>query len=146
MKQQTQNIQKNLNSKTTISPQSTELKQQIGLGKAQAILSVVTSLNNCFLNLTTFEGKTIAKTSAGIFASGPIKKDSAFAALRAATSLANISLEHNIKSVLLVFKGFGKSRLSIATGLRSAGLKIIEIQQKISLPHNGCRPRKKRRL
>jgi small subunit ribosomal protein S11 len=114
--------------------------------EAQAILSVVTSLNNSFLNLTDFEGKTIAKISAGNFASGPIKKDSAFAALRAATTLAKISLEKKIERVLLVFKGFGKARLSIATGLRAAGLKITEIHQKLSIPHNGCRPRKKRRL
>lgn len=114
--------------------------------KAQAIICVLTSINNSFLNLTDFEGKTIAKASAGNFASGPVKKDSAFAALRAATALATISLEKNIQRVLLVFKGFGKARLSIATGLRSAGLKITAIHQKLSLPHNGCRPRKKRRL
>jgi len=116
------------------------------LKKPEAIISVLISLNNCFLNLTDFKGKTIAKTSAGIFAAGPIKKDSAFAALRAATALANISLAKNIKRVLVFFKGFGKARLSIATGLRSAGLRITAIHQKLSIPHNGCRPRKKRRL
>lgn len=147
MKDKKKIIQKTFSIATPESKQKLKQHQfQLQNTKPEAILYVITTINNTFFNLTNFEGKTITKTSAGLFASGPIKKDSVFAALRAATALANQSLEKKIQTVILIFKGFGKARLSIATGLRTAGIKITEIQQNINLPHNGCRPRKKRRL
>jgi small subunit ribosomal protein S11 len=119
----------------------------------QAIVQGTCTFNNTHVIVRDFKGKVLLKASGGLLGKslgtvslGSGKKSSAFAALYLAEEVAKNILEKGISRVELVLKGFGKGRSYIHRGLRNAGLQVLSIKQATNLPHNGCRPRKSRRL
>ena len=96
--------------------------------------------------ITTPTGETIAWDSAGTIGFKGSRKSTPFAAQRAAESVAGKAKRMGVREVEVRVKGPGSGRESAITALQAAGLTIKTIEDVTPLPHNGCRPRKKRRV
>jgi small subunit ribosomal protein S11 len=110
------------------------------------IASIKTTFNNTIITISDILGNTVCWASAGTSGFKGSRKNTPFAAQTAAKNAAGKALEYGMEKVEIVVKGRGNGRESSIRALKSAGLKILSIEDKTSVPHNGCRPPKKRRL
>ena len=110
------------------------------------IASIKTTFNNTIITISDILGNTVCWASAGTSGFKGSRKNTPFAAQTAAKNAAGKALEYGMEKVEIVVKGRGNGRESSIRALKSAGLKIVSIEDKTSVPHNGCRPPKKRRL
>jgi small subunit ribosomal protein S11 len=120
---------------------------------AKAIAHVRASFNNTIITLTDVNGDVLCWASAGSVPLGGgekkfsgARKSTPFAAQRAAQYVANEARKYGVLEVEVRVKGPGSGRESAITALQAAGLRIQSIEDVTPLPHNGCRPRKKRRV
>ena len=104
------------------------------------------SISNTSSEYSDILGNTVCWASAGSSGFKGARKNTPFAAQTAARSVALKALEFGMEKVEVVVKGRGNGRESSIRALKAAGLNIISIEDKTSVPHNGCRPPKKRRL
>lgn len=104
------------------------------------------SYNNIIMTLTDSEGNTLFWTSAGKLGFKGTKKGTSFAATKVAEAMAYAVQKAKIKKVKVVVEGIGAGRVSALKGLAAKGLNIESIKDITSIPHNGCRPKKARRL
>ena len=104
------------------------------------------SFNNIFINITDPMGNTIAWSSAGIMGFKGSRKSTPYAAQLTAEDAARKAAEHGMRDVDVVIKGPGAGRESALRGLISAGYNIKSIKDVTPVPHNGCRPPKRRRI
>lgn len=116
--------------------------QNVPLG----IAHVKATFNNTIIAITDPAGRVIAWASAGKVNFSGSRKSSAFAATVAAQDAAKIAASMGMKEVEVNLKGPGAGRESAVRGLQSGGLTITGIRDKTPVPHNGCRPRKRRRV
>ena len=107
---------------------------------------VSASFNNTMITITDVAGNVIAWSSAGARGFKGSRKSTPFAAQVAAGDAAAKAMEHGLKSVSVVVKGPGAGRESALRALYAAGLKISLIRDVTPIPHNGCRPPKRRRV
>lgn len=110
------------------------------------IAHVKATFNNTIIAITDPAGRVIAWSSAGKANFSGSRKSSAFAATVAAQDAAKVAIGCGMKEVEVNLKGPGAGRESAVRGLQSAGLMISAIRDKTPVPHNGCRPRKRRRV
>ena len=110
------------------------------------IASIKTTFNNTIITISDILGNTVCWASAGTSGFKGSRKNTPFAAQTAAKNAAGKASEYGMEKVEIVVKGRGNGRESSIRALKSAGLKIVSIEDKTSVPHNGCRPPKKRRL
>lgn len=111
------------------------------------IAYVKASFNNTLVTITDPSGNVIAWASAGRAKFSGSRKSSGFAASVAAESAAKGAMQqYGLNEVEVVLKGPGGGRESAVRGLQSAGLQITYIRDRTPVPHNGCRPRKRRRV
>lgn len=110
------------------------------------IAHVKASFNNTIVAITDPSGKVIAWSSAGKVNFSGSRKSSAFAATVAAQDAAKTAMTFGMREVEVNLKGPGAGRESAVRGLQSAGLQITTIRDTTPVPHNGCRPRKRRRV
>jgi small subunit ribosomal protein S11 len=110
------------------------------------IASIKTTFNNTIITISDILGNTVCWASAGTSGFKGSRKNTPFAAQTAAKNAAGKALEYGMEKVEIVVKGRGNGRESSIRALKSAGLKILSIEDKTGVPHNGCRPPKKRRL
>ncbi len=110
------------------------------------IAHVKATFNNTIVTLTDMAGNVIAWASAGRSNFSGSRKSSAFAATVAAQNAAKTAMTQGLKEVEVHLKGPGAGRESAVRGLQSAGLQINMIRDCTPVPHNGCRPRKRRRV
>lgn len=110
------------------------------------IAHVKATFNNTIVVITDLVGHVISWASAGKVNFSGSRKSSAFAATVAAQDAAKIAMASGMKDVEVNLKGPGAGRESAVRGLQSAGLTITTIRDKTPVPHNGCRPRKRRRV
>jgi small subunit ribosomal protein S11 len=110
------------------------------------IASIRTTFNNTIITISDILGNTVCWSSAGTSGFKGSRKNTPFAAQTAAKNAAGKALEYGMEKIEIVVKGRGNGRESSIRALKSAGLTIISIEDKTSVPHNGCRPPKKRRL
>lgn len=103
------------------------------------------SFNNTLITLTDPEGNVVAWGSAGIAGFKGSRKGTAFAAQRAAESAARKGMEHGLRQVEVLIQGAGSGREAAIRSLQAAGLQVTSIRDVTPVPHNGCRPRKRRR-
>ena len=122
--------------------QKKKQKQEIAIG----IANIKTTFNNTIITISDILGNTICWDSAGTAGFKGARKNTPFAAQLAAKNVANKAIELGMQKVEVVVKGRGNGRESSIRALKSAGLNILSIEDKTSVPHNGCRPPKKRRL
>ncbi|KRO69751.1 MAG: 30S ribosomal protein S11 [Cryomorphaceae bacterium BACL11 MAG-121128-bin16] len=104
------------------------------------------SFNNIIISLTNNSGQVIAWSSAGKMGFRGSKKNTPYAAQMAAEDCAKVALEKGLKRVKLFVKGPGQGRESAIRSIHNAGIIVTEIVDVTPLPHNGCRPPKKRRV
>ena len=110
------------------------------------IAHVKATFNNTIIAITDPAGRIVAWSSAGKVNYSGSRKSSAFAATVAAQDAAKIATTFGMKEVEVNLKGPGAGRESAVRGLQSAGLTITAIRDTTPVPHNGCRPRKRRRV
>jgi small subunit ribosomal protein S11 len=110
------------------------------------IANVKATFNNTIVTITDPTGKVIAWASAGKVNFSGSRKSSAFAATVAAQDAAKSAVSQGMKDVEVYLNGPGAGRESAVRGLQSAGLIINIIRDVTPVPHNGCRPRKRRRV
>lgn len=110
------------------------------------IAHVKATFNNTIIAITDLAGNVVSWASAGKANFSGSKKSSAFAATVAAQNAARDAMAQGMKECEVNLKGPGSGRESAVRGLMSAGLSISIIRDKTPVPHNGCRPRKRRRV
>ncbi len=113
---------------------------------AKGIVHVRSTFNNTLITITDMDGDVICSESAGTLGFKGSRKSTPFAAQRAAESAAQKARKMGLREVEVRVKGPGSGRESAVTSLQAAGLKIISIEDVTPIPHNGCRPPKKRRV
>ena len=104
------------------------------------------SFNNTIVTITDTNGNTISWGSAGGLGFKGSRKSTPFAAGEAALTAAKAGMEHGLKSVAVFVKGPGSGREAAIRSLQTAGLEISAIKDVTPIPHNGCRPPKRRRV
>ena len=124
----------------------TKTKKKTAKHVPSGIASVKATFNNTIISISDPAGKVIAWASAGKTGYSGSRKSSAFAATIAAQDAAKIAMGCGMKEIEVNLKGPGAGRESAVRGLLSAGLQVTAIRDKTPVPHNGCRPRKRRRV
>ena len=102
--------------------------------------------NNPIITITDAQGNAISWASAGELGFNGSRKSSPFAAQSAAETAAKAAMEHGLKTVEVFVKGPGSGRESAIRALETVGLQITMIKDVTPIPHNGCRPPKRRRV
>ncbi|MCE5327850.1 MAG: 30S ribosomal protein S11 [Planctomycetaceae bacterium] len=113
---------------------------------AKGIVHVKATFNNTLVTITDMDGEVLVTESAGTVGFKGSRKSTPFAAQRAAEQAAGKARKMGLNEVEVRVKGPGSGRESAVTSLQAAGLRIISIEDVTPIPHNGCRPRKKRRV
>ena len=104
------------------------------------------SFNNTIVTLTDVQGNVLSWASAGELGFKGSRKSTPFAASEAAETAAKAAMEHGLKSVEVYVKGPGAGREAAIRALQAAGLEVNSIKDVTPIPHNGCRPPKRRRV
>lgn len=113
---------------------------------SQGVAHIHSSFNNTIVSITDMTGGAISWASAGGMGFKGSKKSTPFAAQMAAETAARKSMEHGMKQVEVYVKGPGAGREAAIRALQAAGLEIVLIKDVTPIPHNGCRPPKRRRV
>ncbi|MDI9471659.1 MAG: 30S ribosomal protein S11 [Tissierellia bacterium] len=107
---------------------------------------IQSTFNNTIVTLTDLSGNALSWSSAGSLGFKGSKKSTPFAAQMAAEAAAKAAMEHGLRSVQVYVKGPGSGREAAIRALQAAGLDIYSITDVTPIPHNGCRPPKRRRV
>ena len=110
------------------------------------IVHIQSTFNNTIVTITNLTGDTVAWASAGSSGFKGARKSTPFAAQTAAEKVALEALSTGMKNVEIVVKGQGSGRETAIRAIESAGFEILSIQDITAVPHNGCRPPKRRRV
>jgi len=110
------------------------------------IAHIKATFNNTIVTVTDMKGDTLCWASAGTYGFKGSRKSTPFAAQMAAQQAAEKAMKFGLKEVDVKVKGPGSGRESAITALQTAGLTIKSIEDVTPLPHNGCRPKKRRRV
>ena len=121
-------------------------KKKIRRTVTRGIVHIRATFNNTYIAVTDTNGEMLCWDSAGTIGYKGSRKSTPFAAQRAAESVASKAQKFGIREVEIKVKGPGSGRESAITALQDAGLKVRAIEDVTPIPHNGCRPRKKRRV
>jgi len=117
-------------------------KKSITLG----IANIQTTFNNTIVTITDSSGNTLCWASSGTLGFKGARKKTSFAAQNAAQNAAAKAKELGLEKIEVILKGRGNGRETSIRALKSVGLSILSIEDRTSIPHNGCRAPKKRRL
>ena len=113
---------------------------------SQAIAHIKATFNNTIVTIAEPNGEVVCWASAGTAGFKGSRKSTPFAAQRAAEAAAQQAMKMGVRQVEVQVKGPGSGRESAIRALQAAGLQVKGIDDVTPLPHNGCRPRKKRRV
>ncbi len=119
-------------------------KERKNIEKGQA--HIHSSFNNTIVTITDVKGNVLSWASSGGLGFKGSRKSTPFASQLAAETAAKASMEHGLKSVEVFVKGPGAGREAAIRALQTAGLEISVIKDITPIPHNGCRPPKRRRV
>lgn len=111
-----------------------------------AIAHIQATFNNTIITITDPEGNVLAWSSGGVAGFKGTRKSTPFAAQLAANDVAKKAMEYGVKDIIVHVKGPGAGRETAIRALQAAGLNVRAIKDVTPLPHNGCRPPKKRRV
>ncbi len=121
-------------------------KKKIRRNVSKGIAHVKATFNNTIITITDTSGETLCWDSAGTVGFKGARKATPFAATRAAEKCAGKAKRMGMREVEVHVKGPGSGRESAVTALQNNGLQISAVEDHTPIPHNGCRPRKKRRV
>ncbi len=119
-----------------------KIKKNIAVGVAH----INSTFNNTIVTITDLTGNTVSWASSGAAAFKGSKKGTPFAAQQASEIAARKAIEHGMAEVSVLVKGPGAGRETAIRALQSSGLRVTSIKDVTPLPHNGCRPSKRRRV
>jgi len=123
---------------------TTRRRERKNIEKGQA--HIHSSFNNTIVTISDVQGNAISWASAGGLGFKGSRKSTPFASQMAAETAAKAAMEHGLKSVEVYVKGPGSGREAAIRALQAAGLEINMIKDVTPIPHNGCRPPKRRRV
>ena len=121
-------------------------KRRVKKNIKSGIAHIQSTFNNTLVTITDVSGNVIAWSSAGVRGFKGSRKSTPFASQLAAEDAARKAMEHGMRNVSVFVKGPGAGRESALRALQSAGFTITLIRDVTPIPHNGCRPRKRRRV
>ena len=128
--------------KKTAASRKRREKKNIERGAAH----IRSSFNNTLVTITDLQGNAISWSSSGSLGFRGSKKSTPFASQMAAETAARAAMEHGLRTVEVYIKGPGSGRESAIRALQTAGLEVNMIKDVTPIPHNGCRPPKRRRV
>jgi small subunit ribosomal protein S11 len=121
-------------------------KRKVRKNVVKAIVHIKATFNNTLITITDVDGDTICTGSAGCVGFKGSRKSTPFAAQQAAQRCAKAAIRNGVREVEIRVKGPGSGRESAISALQGAGIRISSIEDVTPLPHNGCRPPKRRRV
>ncbi|HUT54050.1 MAG TPA: 30S ribosomal protein S11 [bacterium] len=119
-----------------------KVKKQVEHG----VVHIQSSFNNTIITITDAQGNALSSVSAGVVGFKGSRKSTPFAAQQAASEAARRAQDQGLKSVEVLIKGPGSGRESALRALQASGLRVTLIKDVTPIPHNGCRPPKRRRV
>ncbi|MBO8158066.1 30S ribosomal protein S11 [Thermosyntropha sp.] len=125
---------------------TTRVKRREKKNVEYGIAHIKSTFNNTIVTITDKKGNAIAWASAGTVGFKGSRKSTPFAAQQAAEAAAKAAMEHGMKEVECYVKGPGAGREAAIRSLQAAGLEVSVIKDVTPIPHNGCRPPKRRRV
>ncbi len=131
---------------TSTTAPAKRVKKKVRKNIATGIAHIQSTFNNTVVTITDVNGATIGWSSAGARGFKGSRKSTPFAAQLAAEEAARKAMEHGMRSIAVFVKGPGAGRESALRALQTAGFKITLIRDVTPVPHNGCRPPKRRRV
>jgi len=126
--------------------QAPKAKKKIKRQILDAVAHVQASFNNTIITITDRQGNALCWATAGGCGFRGSRKSTPFAAQVAAEKAGNVALEYGVKNMEVRVKGPGPGRESAVRALNALGFRITQIEDVTPIPHNGCRPPKKRRV
>ena len=127
-----------------VSKKSNKKRAKKNIDRGQAHIQA--SFNNTIVTLTDMEGNAISWASAGGLGFRGSKKSTPYAAQMAAETAAKAALPHGLKTVEVMVKGPGSGRDAAIRAIQASGIEVTSIRDVTPVPHNGCRPPKRRRV
>jgi small subunit ribosomal protein S11 len=127
-------------------PSKKPAKKKAKKNVATGIAHIQSTFNNTVVTITDVNGNAVAWSSAGSRGFKGSRKSTPFAAQLAAEEAARKAMEHGMRSIAVFVKGPGAGRESALRALQTAGFKVTLIRDVTPVPHNGCRPPKRRRV
>jgi len=121
-------------------------KKKVKKNIEHGVAHIVSSFNNTVITITDPTGATVSSVSCGCMGFKGSRKSTPFAAQQAASEAARRAQDHGMKSVDVLVKGPGSGRESALRALQGTGLRVTTIKDVTPIPHNGCRPPKRRRV
>ena len=121
-------------------------KKKVKKNVQTGIAHIQSTFNNTLITITDVGGNSLAWSSAGSQGFKGSRKSTPFAAQMAAEECARKAMEHGVRNVTVYVKGPGAGRESAMRALQAAGIKVSMIRDVTPVPHNGCRPHKRRRV
>jgi small subunit ribosomal protein S11 len=131
---------------TSTAPKAKAVKRKVKKNIATGIAHIQSTFNNTVVTITDVNGNAVAWSSAGSRGFKGSRKSTPFAAQLAAEEAARRAMEHGMRSIAVFVKGPGAGRESALRALQTAGFKVTLIRDVTPIPHNGCRPPKRRRV
>jgi len=113
---------------------------------SNGVVHIQSSFNNTIVTITDSAGNLISWSSSGVHGFKGSRKSTPFAAQLAAEDAAKKAMEHGLRNVEVYIKGPGAGRESAVRSLQAAGFNVMTIKDVTPIPHNGCRPPKRRRV
>ena len=134
-----------------MAPKSKNLKKVVRKRKERKLVErgaahISSSFNNTIVTITDLQGNALSWASAGELGFRGSRKSTPYAAQTAAETAAKAAMEHGLKTVEVYVKGPGAGREAAIRALQAAGLDVTMIKDVTPVPHNGCRPPKRRRV
>ena len=127
-------------------PSQTKVKKKEKKNISNAIAHVNSSFNNTLITITDYQGNTIAWSSSGSMGFKGSRKSTPYAAQLAAEDAGKKASEHGVKIVDIEVQGPGSGRESALRAIQIVGFQVNSIRDVTPIPHNGCRPKKRRRV
>ena len=121
-------------------------KRKVKKNIPEAQAHIHSTYNNTVISITDVNGNVISWASAGTIGYKGSKKKTPFAAGQSAEAAAKVAMDSGVKKVEVFVKGLGSGRENAIRSLQAAGLEITAINDETPVPHNGCRPPKRRRV
>ena len=121
-------------------------KKRVRKNIAKGVAHVHSTFNNTIVTITDEHGNVLTWSSAGALGFRGSRKSTPFASQMAAETAAKAAMEHGLKSIEVYVKGPGAGREAAIRSLQAAGLEVTLIKDVTPIPHNGCRPPKRRRV
>jgi small subunit ribosomal protein S11 len=135
--------------KTTPSPEKEKKaykKKKVKKNVSSGVVHVQATFNNTIITITDLQGNTVSWSSAGTRGFKGSRKSTPFAAQVAADEAARKAMDQGLRTAVAYIKGPGAGRESALRAISAAGIRITRIQDVTPMPHNGCRPPKRRRV